>query len=113
MQRLVVVVVALVVAYGVGWVSDAALNDDPCIGAVGLETDSYEDVYRWFPVRTDCRVTTASGAVTVTNGSPRVFWAMFAATFVALIALLVSIKLVWKLSVVVVAAVAAFVVIFI
>jgi hypothetical protein len=75
---IVIAVLVLCVAYGVGWMSDAVLNDDPCISAYGRETDRYDYVDRWFPARTDCRITAPSGASRIESGSSEVFLAMFA-----------------------------------
>src|SRR3712207_9158033 len=91
-RRVVLALGVVVVAYGVGWISDAVLFDDPCI-FVGRETDRHDYVTRWFPVRTDCRVTTPSGASRIEPGSSDVFLAMFAFTLVAGFALLSGIAL--------------------
>jgi hypothetical protein len=112
-RRFVLVVVMVGVAYGVGWMSDAVLNDDPCVGTYGREIDTYDAVRRWFPARTDCRVTTPAGLVRVQRGSSEVFLAMFALTLVAGLALSARIRLTWRAAVVVVACVGAFLVIFI
>jgi hypothetical protein len=112
-RGLIVAALVVCVAYGVGWATSAALDDDPCIAAHGGETDRYEYVERWFPVRTDCRVTTPSGASHVERGSSEVFLAMFGLTLVVGLALVTSIALIVRVTAVVVTAAAAFVVILI
>lgn len=113
MRRLWRVIVLVAVAYGVGFSSDGFLNDDPCSGVMLRELDSYESIPRWFPVRTDCRITTPGGVVTVTRGSSEVFWAMFTLTLVSGLVLLASIGLAFRLAVVAIAAIAALLVIFV
>jgi hypothetical protein len=81
------------IAYGVGLMSDAVLNDDPCVSAYGPEIDRYDYIQRWFPVRTDCRVTTPAGASRIESGSSEVFLAMFGLTLVAGFALLSTLAL--------------------
>ena len=100
-------------AYGVGWVSDAVLNDDPCISADAREIDRHDAVARWFPARSDCRVTTPSGATRIERGSSEVFLAMFAFALVVGFALLSSLALATRVAAVLVAGAAAFLVIFI
>ncbi len=105
------IIVVFLVAYAVGWLSAAAL-DDPCV-LVGGETDRVDHVERWFPVRTDCRVTTPAGATRIERGSSEVFLATFALTLVAGAALLIGARLAVRVALVLATAVAAFVVIFI
>jgi hypothetical protein len=101
------------IAYGVGWMSDAALNDDPCVSASGREIDRYDHVQRWFPARTDCRVTTPSGASRLESGSSEVFLAMFALSLVTGLALLSHLTLAMRAAAILAAGAAAFLVIFI
>ena len=112
-RRVVVGVIVVAIAYGVGWMSDAVLYDDPCTFAYGRETDRYDHVQRWFPVRTDCRVTTANGASRIVSGSSDVFLAMFALTLVTALALVSGLALATRAAAVVAAGAAAFIVIFI
>jgi hypothetical protein len=110
------VVLALIVvgiAYGVGWMSDAMLNDDPCTSSHAREIDRYDYVARWFPVHTDCRVTTPSGASRIESGSSEVFLAMFALALVAGFALLSRLALAIRAAAVLATGAAAFVAIFI
>ena len=109
-------VLALVVvgmAYSVGWISDALLNDDPCASTYGREIDRYDYVQRWFPLRTDCRITTPSGASRTEPGTSKVFLAMFALALVTGFALLSSLALAIRATAVLATGVVAFVVIFI
>jgi hypothetical protein len=103
-RRVLLVLVVIVGAYAVGWASDAVLNDDPCVTAAGSETDSYEVVHHWLPVRADCRVTGPRGVVAVERGSADVFLAMFAVTLIGGLALLATISVVWRVLAVVAAA---------
>jgi hypothetical protein len=107
------VVVVIGIAYGVGWMSDAILNDDPCLGTYLREGDQYDYVQRWFPARADCRVTTPAGSVRVEPGSSEVFLTTFALTLIVALALAATIRLVWRATVIVVACVAAVLVIFV
>jgi hypothetical protein len=75
--RGVVGLIVVAIAYGVGLMGDAVLNDDPCVLSYGRETDRHDSVQRWFPVRTDCRITAPSGASRIEPGSSEVFLAMF------------------------------------
>lgn len=93
--------------------SDAVLNDDPCISACARETDRYDYVARWFPARTDCRVTTPSGASRIESGSSEVFLAMFAFAPVVGFALLSRLALAIRVAAVLAAGAAAFLVIFV
>jgi hypothetical protein len=114
MGRRTLVGLALVgLAYGVGWMSDAVLNDDPCISAYGREIDRYDYVQRWFPARTDCRVTAPSGASRLESGSSEIFLAMFALTLVAGLAVLSHLALAMRAAAILAAGAAAFLVIFI
>jgi hypothetical protein len=114
MGRRIVVGLALVgIAYGVGWMSYALLTDDPCISAYGREIDRYDYVPQWFPVRTDCRVTTPSGASRLESGSSEVFLAMFALTLVTGLAVLSHLALAIRAAAILAAGAAAFLVIFI
>lgn len=108
---MILVLLAVVAAYAAGWTADAWLNDEACIG-IGRETDRIEYVVRRFPARTDCRVTSASGAVVIHRGSPEVFWAASIATLVSFLALLAAIGLAWRAIVVVLACLVALAVIF-
>ena len=108
-------VLALVVvgmAYSVGWISDALLNDDPCASTYGREIDRYDYVQRWFPLRTDCRITTPSGASRTEPGTSEVFLAMFALALVTGFALLSSLALAIRATAVLATGAVAFVVIF-
>ena len=112
-RRVLVVCVVVAIAYGVGWLSDAALNDDPCLLSYGRETDRHDYVQRWLPLRTDCRITTPSGASRIERGSSEVFLAMSGLTLVAGFALLSGVALAVRAAAVLAAAAAAFLVIFI
>jgi hypothetical protein len=112
-RRVVLALVVVGIAYGVGWMSDAALNDDPCSSASARELDRYDYVERWLPVRTDCRVTTPSGASRIASGSSEVFVAMFALAVAAGFALLSRLALAIRAATVLAAGAAAFIVIFI
>jgi hypothetical protein len=112
-RRAVLAVVVVGMAYGVGWIGDALLNDDPCASAYGREIDRYDYVQRWLPVRTDCRVTTPSGASRIEPGSSEVFLATFALALVAGFALLSGLALAIRATAVLAAGAVAFVVIFI
>jgi integrase len=79
----------------------------------GGEIDRYDLVERWFPVRTDCRVTTPSGETRVEKGSSEVFIAMFALVLVVGLAFLSGIALAARAVAVVAAGAAAFLAIFI
>ena len=113
MKRVLIATAFLAGAYAVGWASDAFLNDDPCIDAGVMELDRVEYVERWFPARTDCRITSPSGTVRLERGSPEVFLSMSGLTLVAALALLADIGLRWRAALVALAATAAFVVIFV
>jgi hypothetical protein len=93
--------------------SDAVLNDDPCISTYGREIDRYDYVQRWFPVRTDCQVTTPSGASRIESGTSDVFLAMFALALVAGFALLSRRALAIRAAAVLAAGAGAFLVIFV
>jgi hypothetical protein len=112
-RRVVLALMVVGIAYGVGWMSDAVLNDDPCISAYGREIDRYDYVAWWFPVHTDCRVTTPSGASRIESGSSEVFLAMFALVVVAGFALLSRLALAIRAAAILAAGAGAFVVIFI
>src|SRR5689334_16202538 len=112
-RRVVLALAVVAIAYVVGWVGDAVLNDDPCASAYGRETDSYDYVQRWFPVRTDCRVMTPSGVSRIEQGSSEVFFAMFGLAVVAGFALLSSVALAIRATAVLATGAAAFVVIFV
>jgi hypothetical protein len=112
-RRLFVALIVVGIAYCVGWMADAVLNDDPCVSAFGLETDSHDYVQRWFPARTDCRVTTATGASRVEPGSSEVFLAMFGLTLVTGLVLLSRLALAARAAAVLASSAAAFVVIFV
>ena len=101
------------IAYGVGLMGDAVLNDDPCVLSYGRETDRHDSVQRWFPVRTDCRITAPSGASRIEPGSSEVFLAMFGWTLVAALALVSGSRVAARAAVVLVAGAAAVVVIFV
>jgi hypothetical protein len=79
-KDVVLVLLGLALAYAVGWVSEAALNDHPCIEAQAQERDRVEYVERWLPVRTDCRVTSPSGVSRVEQGGSETFLVMFGLT---------------------------------
>src|SRR5687767_11889085 len=111
-RRLVLGVVAVVLAYGVGLLSAWMLNEDPC-GWVGQETDRIDFVDRWLPPRTDCRITTAGGESRLVEGSSEVFLAMFALTLVLAGALLSGVALLLRAAAVAAACAAAFLVIFV
>ena len=110
-MRLVAWLLAIAFAYGVAWMSDAALGD-PCLEA-GSETDRVDYVQRWLPPRTDCRVTTRSGDSHVEKGSEEVSVTMFALTLVLAAALLSRIALALRAVTVLAACAAAFLVIFV
>jgi hypothetical protein len=112
-RRAVLGLIVVGIAYGVGWMSDAMLNDDPCISANARENDRYDYVARWFPARTDCRVTTPSGASRIESGSSEVFLAMFALALVMGFALLSRLALAIRAAAALTAGAAAFFVIFI
>jgi hypothetical protein len=112
-RRAVLALLVVCIAYGVGWMSDVVLNDDPCVLTSGREIDRYDLVERWFPVRTDCRVTTPSGETRVEKGSSEVFIAMFALVLVVGLAFLSGIALAARAVAVVAAGAAAFLAIFI
>jgi hypothetical protein len=112
-RRAVLALIVVGIAYGVGWVSDAVLNDDPCISAHARETDRTDPVARWFPARTDCRVTTRGGASRIERGSSEVFLAMFAFALVVGSALLSGLAVAIRAAAVVVAGAVAFLVIFV
>jgi len=111
-RRVVLVMVTIGVAYAVGWMSDVMLNDAPCLGPHAREGDAYDYLQRWFPARTDCRVTTRDGSVYVERGSSEVFLTMFALTLIVALALVATIRLAWRAAMVLVACVAALLVIF-
>src|SRR5688572_22748936 len=113
MRRVVLAVVVLGVAYAVGWMSDAVLAEDSCIGSYGREEDDHAVAYRWLPPRGDCVVTAPSGETRVDRGSSEVFWAMFGLTLVVALAFLATMALALRVAAVVAGCVAAFVVIFI
>jgi hypothetical protein len=110
-RRSLIAVLLLGVAYGVGWLSDAFLND-PCVSSV-RETEQVEYVERWFPARTDCRVISPSGATRIESGSSEVFLATFALTLVVGLALMSRAALKARAAAMVTAGAAAFLVIFI
>jgi hypothetical protein len=112
-RRLVIALILIGIAYGVGFMSDAVLNDDPCVSAYGREIDRYDYVQRWLPARTDCRVTTPSGASRLESGSSEVFLAMFALTLVTGLAVLSHLALAMRAAAILAAGAAAFLVIFI
>src|ERR1700754_197299 len=107
-RRVVLALLVVGIAYGVGWVSDAVLNDDPCIAAHAREIDRYDSVARWLPARTDCRVTTPSGASRIEPGSSEVFLATFAFALVVGLALLSGLAVAIRAAAVLIAGVAAF-----
>jgi hypothetical protein len=111
-MRVVLALIVVAIAYGVGWMSDATLND-PCVGASGREIDRYDHVQRWFPVRTDCQVTQPSGATRIESGSSEVFLAMFPLALVAGFALLSRRDVALRAAAVLVAGLGAFLVIFV
>ena len=112
-RRVVLAVVVVGIAYGIGWMSDALLNDDPCISTYGREIDRYDYTARWFPGRTDCRVTAPSGASRIESGSSEVFLAMFAFALVAAFALLSRLATTIRAAALLAAGAVAFLVIFI
>ena len=112
-RRVVLALIVVGIAYGVGWMSDAVLNDDPCISAYAREIDRYDSVARWFPARTDCRVTTPSGASRIEPGSSEVFLAMFALALAVGFARLSRLASAIRVAAVLSAGAAAFLVIFI
>jgi hypothetical protein len=112
-RRLIMLVAALAVAYGVGLMSDWVLNGDPCIEFYADDSDQVDPVQGWLPVRTDCRITNASGAIRVERGSAEVFLSMFALMLVATYALVSRLAVVIRLVLLGAAGVAAFLVIFI
>jgi hypothetical protein len=111
-RRVLIVVAVIGVAYGVGWMSDAVLND-PCVSSHVREIDRYDYVEKWFPARTDCRVTTPSGASRIESGSSEVFLATFALTLVVGVALVSRAALAVRALGIIAAGAAAFLVIFI
>jgi hypothetical protein len=112
-RRVVVASIVVAIAYGVGWLGSAVLNDDPCISSQAREIDRYDHVSRWFPARTDCRVTTPSGASRIESGSSEVFLAMFAFALVVGFALLSELALAIRAAAVLIAGAVAFLVIFV
>jgi hypothetical protein len=110
--RIVITSVVLVLAYGAGWIANAALNDDPCIEH-GRETDRTDYVERWFPVRTDCRITTRSGATRIREGSSEAFWVGFALTLFVALALMSAVALAIRVLAILAAGTVAFLLIFI
>jgi hypothetical protein len=113
MGRMLLNVVVLVVAYGVGRASDAVLNEDPCMASYVREDDDYAVLHRWFPPRSDCLVTTPSGEARVDRGSSEVFLAMFGLTLVVALAFFATMALAMRVAAVVAGCAAAFLVIFI
>lgn len=112
-RRVVLALIVVGIAYGVGWMSDAVLNDDPCASAPGREIDRYDYVQQWFPVRTDCQVTTPSGASRIESGTSDVFLAMFSLALVAGFVLLSRLAVAIRAAAVLAAGAGAFLVIFV
>jgi len=80
-MRLGVWLLLIVVAYGVAFMGDITLNQDPC-GGFGHETDREDYVQRWIPPHTDCRLTSENGESRIVQGDVQVSLAMFALTLV-------------------------------
>jgi hypothetical protein len=109
-MRLVAWLFAIVLAYGVAWMSDAAIGD-PCLEA-GRETDRLDYVQRWLPPRTDCRVTSRAGETRIEKGSSEVSLTMFALTLVLAAAVLSRVRIALRAGTALVACAAAVLVIF-
>jgi hypothetical protein len=86
-EGVALVLSGVALAYAVGWASETALNDDPCIEAHVQERDRVEYLERWMPVRNDCRVTSPSGVSRVEEGSAETFLVMFGLTLLVVGAL--------------------------
>ena len=71
--RTAVLVLALPVAYAMGWYADAMLNDDPCLEFMHDTAPPVDFENEWWPARTNCAV---DGTV-VERGDPTVFYAVF------------------------------------
>ncbi len=112
-RRVAIAALLIGVAYGVGWMSQAALGDDPCLPAGVRETDRYDYVDRWLPPRTDCRVTTSSGDTKTASGSSEVFLVMFTLTLVVIAALISGASVAARASMILATGAAAFLVIFV
>ena len=110
-MRLGVWLIVIAFAYGVAWLSDAALGD-PCVEAGG-ETDRVDYVQRWLPPRTDCRVTGQSGRTHTEKGSAEVSVTMFVLTLVLAAAVLARAALALRVATAFAACVAAFLVVFV
>jgi hypothetical protein len=111
-MRLGVWLLVVVVAYGVAWVSDIALNGDTC-AASGRETDREDLVQRWVPPHSDCRLTGRDGESRIVQGDAQVSLAMFALTLVLAAALLARGALALRALTALAACGAAFLVIFV
>jgi hypothetical protein len=110
-MRLGVWLLVIGLAYGVAWMSDAALGD-PCV-EVGGETDRVDYVQRRLPPRTDCRVTSPGGETRLERGSAEVSVTMFALTLVLAGALLIPAALALRAAAALAACAAAFLVVFV
>src|SRR5688572_14328113 len=111
-MRLGVWLIVIASAYGVAWLSDIALNEDPC-AAVGRETDREELMQRWLPPHTDCRLTSRNGESRIVQGSVEVSLTMFALTLVLAAALLARAALALRAAAALAACAVAFLVVFV
>jgi hypothetical protein len=87
--RLGLILLAVTFAYAAGWLRDAFLHDDPCLGARVRELDRVDYVDHWLPPRVDCRITRPDGTTLVDKGSSETFFALFALGLIVFAALIV------------------------
>jgi hypothetical protein len=107
--RWAIILLALPVAYAVGWATDVFLNEDLCAGHESEGGPSVQDELTFFPSRTICRL----GGEVVERGSATAFYCAFFWTLFAAAMVIAPGPRLLRLGATLVAAVAAFVLVFV